>query len=356
MLLSYAIYFGLLILCGVCACLADRRDSKPLLWVIIAALTLVAGLRDYSVGLDTQGYVEMFSYIYRGMFRYAYGLEESFKYICYGILHIIPSASFLLGLLAFMTHAPILLRFWELRKISSLPCMVLFYYMSFYFISLNAVRQFVAVAIIFWGTRYLEQKKILPYVLCICAAALFHRTAVIGLLLLLLNLFQWRDMSRGQKRLYLLVGLCFPVIIILLVKEFEKYSRYLTEVSFDLGLIIPVKIALWLLCLFLMAHSAVYPRFLSGISSAERFELRVSSANYLLALLLAAMAYIFPTFIERISWYFYIYEGVFYGTMLRNTEKETKLPLAGIIFVLIAYGFWRSISHNSQGTMPFLFI
>lgn len=356
MLLSYAIYIGLLILCGVCAWLAERRDSKLFLWVVIAALTLVAGLRDYSVGVDTQGYVNLFSYIYRGMFRYAYGLEESFKYICYGILRIVPNASFLLGVLAFVTHALILLRFWELRKISSLPCMVLFYYMSFYFMTLNVVRQFVAVAIIFWGTRYLGQKKVVPYILCVCAAALFHRTAVIGLLLLLLNLFQWRDLSRGQKRLYILVGLCFPGVIALLVRELGQYSRYLTEVSFDLGLIIPVKIALWLLCLFLMAHSAVYPRFLSGTSRSERFDLRISSVTYLVALLFVAMAYIFPTFVERISWYFYAYEGVFYGSVLRNTEKKTKLPLAGIIFFLVAYGFWRSMSHNSQGTMPFLFI
>ena len=153
MLLSYAIYFGLLIICGIFSCLADRRNSKTFLWGIILSLTLIAGLRAYSVGLDTQNYVEKFSYIYKGQFRYAYGLEESFKYICYGILHVIPNASFLLGVLALITNSCIILRFWELRKIVSFPCMVLFYYMSFYFMSLNGTRQFVAVAILFWGTR-----------------------------------------------------------------------------------------------------------------------------------------------------------------------------------------------------------
>lgn len=159
MLLSYIVYFGLLIECWIFSYFAEKRNRKLLIWVIILSLTMAAGLRAYSVGLDTPSYVEKFSYIYKGMFSYAYGLEESFKYICYGILHVIPNASFLLGLLALITHACIILRFWELRGIASFPCMVVFYYMSFYFMSLNGIRQFVAVAIVFWGTRYLGRKS-----------------------------------------------------------------------------------------------------------------------------------------------------------------------------------------------------
>ena len=139
MLLSYIVYFGLLIECWIFSYFAEKRNRKLLIWVIILSLTMAAGLRAYSVGLDTPSYVEKFSYIYKGMFSYAYGLEESFKYICYGILHVIPNASFLLGLLALITHACIILRFWELRGIASFPCMVVFYYMSFYFMSLNRI-------------------------------------------------------------------------------------------------------------------------------------------------------------------------------------------------------------------------
>ena len=109
MLLSYIVYFGLLIECWIFSYFAEKRNRKLLIWVIILSLTMAAGLRAYSVGLDTPSYVEKFSYIYKGMFSYAYGLEESFKYICYGILHVIPNASFLLGLLALITHACIIL-------------------------------------------------------------------------------------------------------------------------------------------------------------------------------------------------------------------------------------------------------
>ena len=64
----------------------------------------------------------------------------------------------------------------------------------------------------------------------------------------------------------------------------------------------------------------------------------------------------FARLIERISWYFYVYEGVFYGALLKNTERGTKIPISCGIFLLIAYGFWYSLSHDSQGVMPYLFI
>ena len=356
MLLSYAIYFGLLIICGIFSCLADRRNSKTFLWGIILSLTLIAGLRAYSVGLDTQNYVEKFSYIYKGQFRYAYGLEESFKYICYGILHVIPNASFLLGVLALITNSCIILRFWELRKIVSFPCMVLFYYMSFYFMSLNGTRQFVAVAILFWGTRYLGQKKLLRFIICVCIATLFHQTAIVGFLLLLLNVLQWRDLQQRQKNLYILLVLCLPLIVVLLSQKMEQYRRYFSDISINMGLIIPIKLVLWILCLLLMAHSAVYQKYLSEISRSDQFNVRISYVLYIFGLLLSATGYFFPTFIERISWYFYIYEGVFYGALLKNTENGTKIPIGSMIFLLIAYGFWYSLSHNSQGIVPYLFI
>ena len=68
MLLSYIVYFGLLIECWIFSYFAEKRNRKLLIWVIILSLTMAAGLRAYSVGLDTPSYVEKFSYIYKGMF------------------------------------------------------------------------------------------------------------------------------------------------------------------------------------------------------------------------------------------------------------------------------------------------
>lgn len=92
----------------------------------------------------------------------------------------------------------------------------------------------------------------------------------------------------------------------------NRHSRYFSDLSINIGLIVPVKLALWMLCMLLMAHSAMYQEFLSSIHASEKFDVRISYIIYLFGLLLVSLGYFFPTFIERISWYFYVYEGVFY--------------------------------------------
>ncbi len=354
MLLSYTIYFGLLLICIICSHYAEQKNSRLLMLIIVLSLTTVAALRGFSVGIDTQSYVEKFSYIYNGKFRYAYGFEQTFKYICYALLHVVPNMSFLLGTLAFITHSCIVFRFWELRRVASFTCMVAIYFMSFYFMTFNGIRQFVAVAIVFWGTRYLERKKPLQFIICVCAATLFHQTAIICIFLLCFDLLRWKELHRYQRDLYVVIAFSFPVILALLSMELDQYSQYFSKVTLNIGLVIPVKIALLLLSWFLITHSPKYRKFFAEATNSERFSIRTSNINYLLGLLLAALAYFFPTFIERVSWYFYIYEGVCYGSVLKNTERGTKIPLATMIFFLISYGFLYSMINNSQGTMPYL--
>ena len=159
MFTSYVIYIGLLLLCWLFAYQADRFDKKGYAWMIVGLLTLCAGLRGPTVGIDTSNYLNLFNLIHNGLFHLAYGLETSFKIIVYLIMRIVPSGRFVLTLFAFITNWCIIMRFWDLRKLSSFSCMVVCYYMAFYFTSLNAIRQFLAIGIVFYCSRYLERKQ-----------------------------------------------------------------------------------------------------------------------------------------------------------------------------------------------------
>jgi len=56
----------------------------------------------------------------------------------------------------------------------------------FYFHSLNTIRQWVAISIIFFSYKYIENKKILKFLLCVLIAGLFHKTAfLLGILYLI---------------------------------------------------------------------------------------------------------------------------------------------------------------------------
>lgn len=49
----------------------------------------------------------------------------------------------------------------------------------FYFHSLSAIRQGLAISIIFFSYKYIENKKIIKFILCIVIAGLFHKTALL---------------------------------------------------------------------------------------------------------------------------------------------------------------------------------
>lgn len=355
--LSYVIYLGLPAFCWVCAYQASRRDNKKMIWVIIIALSLIAGFRDYSVGLDTMSYVSKFNEIYLDRMEYAYGVETSFKYICYVILKIFPSATFLLTLFAFITNWCIITRFWELRKISSFSCMVVCYYVSLFFMTMNCLRQFVAVGIVFYSTRYLSQKKILPYILGVLIASLFHRSAVIGLILVAVNCLRWKELPRKEKIFYVFSVFLIPVIIYAAAQIISRYARYFSEVSLDFGFMLPAKILLFaatFVYTFMMHSHYSYFRNRQSLEKKDQFEILMTCLCYLTALLLGAMGYIFPM-VNRSSWYFYPFEGVYFGMLMKGKKPLHMVLIGYAVALLLGYNFLRSMQGNSQGTMPYLF-
>ncbi len=355
--MSYIVYVGLAVLCIVFAYLADRHDEKNYIWCIILALCFVAGCRGANVGLDTNGYLNIFIYIRRGQFQYAYGVEESFKYICYAILKIIPSERFILLLMAFVTNWCIITRFWELRKYSSFSCMVLTYYASFYFATMNVARQFCAIALVFYGTRYLVQKRSFRFIFFVAIAALIHRSAIAGLVLLAVNCLRWKELPRYQKRIYIFCALIIPVIAIYAMRILSRYSKYFSSLSLNIGFMVLVKIcflAVTLILIFAMHPQFAYFGIGKEINADDRFVMKLTCISYGMALILAGLGYFF-SYVDRISWYFYLYEGVYFGMLLKGKKASNRIILRYFIAALLCYGFFQSMLHNAQGTMPYAF-
>ena len=59
--------------------------------------------------------------------------------------------------------------------------------MSYCFIFMNGMRQMIGCAILLFSLRYVEERKILPFLLCVVAACGFHMTSVVFLLVYFLG-------------------------------------------------------------------------------------------------------------------------------------------------------------------------
>ena len=235
--------------------------------------------------------------------------------------------------------------------------MVLCYYMAFYFMTFNALRQFVAVGIVFYCTRYLGQKKILPFVCGVLVAVLFHQTAVIGFALLAVNCLRWKELPKRQKVLYIFVVLMIPGFVVIALQMFSRYAKYFAHPTMDIGMMILLKLLFLVgtLIMVFVFHSG-YDYFRNGhlLNSEERYMIRISSVCYVAALLLAALGYIFE-YTERISLYYYLFESVYFGMLLKSKNPANRLMFGYFIAFVIGYGFLYSMTNNSQGTMPYTF-
>ena len=356
MIQTYVIYFGTPLLCGILAKQAAKRDKKIYVWLIIAVLTLISGLRSYQTGLDTYNYLSKISLISAGQPEYAYGFEESFKTICFLLSKISDNSTFYLCVFAFITNALIMLRLWDFRRISSFLWMVLCYYFCFYFMTMNGIRQFCAVAIVFYATRYLNQKRLLPFLAGVIIAVLFHRSALVGLIFIVEELWQWNQLNQRQRVVLIFCTAALPLAIIGAFTIGAEYRHYFTYTSFDVGLMIPAKVLFYLITL-IFVHQIYKQMMRSKTTSASMMTPEIIPgicAAYILGLGLTALGYMYAQ-VERIGWYFYLFEGAYLGILQKDETRLNRYVFGGIAALLIGYSFIYSITHNSQGNVPYLF-
>lgn len=89
-----------------------------------------------------------------------------------------------------------------------------FAFLCFYFaISFNITRQFIAVAIIFWGLKFVFQNQFIPFLVVVIVATGFHVSAPIALLVWFLWDHKAGSAIKGKRRLAFLIGVAVLVLL-----------------------------------------------------------------------------------------------------------------------------------------------
>lgn len=333
--------------------LAQKTQKKIYFWMIIFVLTFIAGCRAYTVGKDTESYIRIFQYLENGMWNWVHG-EIGFKWFSRTFLTVFNNYTLLLLFYAFVTNVLIILRLWDFRKISSFSMMVVCYYISFYFMTMNIMRHCFAIAIVFYATRYLEQKRYLRFLCSIGIATLFHTSSLIGIGFIALDFFQWHYLNRKQKVFLGTAILLSPVIIIFILKAAAGYEHYFnttSEASF--GFMIIAKVAIYVFGLFLFYKVRPSKIGSNNYIECDIYNMRCVKLYYLLGLLLTSLGYFF-LYMDRIGLPFYLFECVFFG-MLVKINKEKQI-FSIVLVLLLSYVFITNLISNGQGVLPYFFV
>lgn len=209
--------------------IGEKSIRSDTIYVALTYLVLfiLAALR-YQIGTDYKNYETAFEMYYcQSMDPYWMNFEPGFIALNKVLAMVTDDVQLLIAIASLIT----IFFFAKTYKDNSndvLFSIFLFITLYFYFSSFNIVRQGMAMAIVFWGTRDILERKPVRYAIKIALASMFHTSSLIMLPFYLLAI------SRARIGLYIfsggisLLGMCFyDQIMAMVVKILPKYAVYL---------------------------------------------------------------------------------------------------------------------------------
>ncbi len=213
--------YGLLtLIMAVCGSVAARREPlyvgksglyaenerflQPEIIIIIASFTFVFGCR-YGVGVDFFHYLS----------NYVNSADERFEILFRGISAVLRKLGFgypmFFSVWAFLQITLFYYTFKHQRFL--LPLLAFFLIIGHGYMSwMNTIRQEIAAGVFLVSLKYLDERKLWKYLLCVVIACCFHKASVI--LVALYPLFLWKKDLFGKIKWQLLIYVVALIISI----------------------------------------------------------------------------------------------------------------------------------------------
>lgn len=222
-------YLLLLLLCAIAF-----PKAKVFVAVALIYMTFLALFRDVTVGTDTMGYEADF----HSLWTLKYGSDTIYHnweigYMACILLFKVFSDDYMLFIS--LTFIPLWIGFLKFVRDSHVNWSValfVFYTLGFYFLSFNAMRQLMVVALILASFPLLHKCKYKEFsIFVIIISYLFHKSEMMMLLLIPLHYYSLRQTMLSKK--YLNIALFISFVF------FYIGNRYLKDIFFLLLLFLP---------------------------------------------------------------------------------------------------------------------
>lgn len=189
------IYIVLLLLTTLFAYFADRqfytyrRQSIFFIIAIVVLYTIIAGFRDFGIGIDTNIYIEEYfntakSLVSLKEFLSIESMDKGFLFLCWLSSLISSDKQMVLVVVELWIIAFTMLGVYMLKRDHGMKIwiFVFVYFFMFFGYSINLMRQFCAMSILFWGFVWLRNGNWKVYALTQLAAYCFHSSSVVFIL------------------------------------------------------------------------------------------------------------------------------------------------------------------------------
>lgn len=384
-----AIYIISFIISCICMKISEKYKKNRGVYLIFLFFALcipclIAGLRLYLVGTDTnvyvkplfrfatntENYLRFLTLSWQGVneMKYVDNFEKGFSLLVYVMAKITGNFQLLLFIIHILIILPL---YFGLKKFKSLEnskwFAMLVFYLMFFNTSLNAIRQYIGIAWVFWGTSCLlnEEDGKIKFFLSILVACLFHNASILGLVIYLIYLIIGYNkkekkvvvkMSQYVFSINTFVILFLIIFSILLISNstliakildflnLSYYGNYINgNVHFALSSIIEM-----------------LPIILLLILCGKKFIKKYDNAyfliiNYLLNYIIAQLSSV-NIYAQRIGFIFSIFNIVFFAELVDSFEKKTYKTLFKILLIIYMLIFWyyNFVIEGRGETIPYI--
>ena len=224
----------------------------------------------------------------------------------------------------------------------------------YYFISLNTIRQFIAMSIVIYATKYIIQNKIIKFLIFLAIASLFHTSILIYIVLIFL-----RKINLSRKRVAIIgvgvIGIYFVgqsgvlINIIKMVLSNTKYITHLGHYEYMVG----EQFELFTLALNVLVLLTFY---LTGIDGKKDVKFNFYLNIQIVTVVICSLMSIVPL-MERIYWMFSFFQILSIPYVLRNAKKKKIVGslVIGIYVIYSAYCIYDIFILKDHQVFPYTF-
>lgn len=182
------IYYYLLLVLLVILCFLTKSENKTrkktAVVMIVILLTVLAGLRHYTIGNDTVIYMNSFNRIT------SYGVEVfdsshfelGYNYLVLFVTSLGISFNGFLFIVSLIMNIGVGVFIYKYSK-QPMFSFILFILLRLFFCEMNIVREFLAITIFLGSMRFIEERKFIKFLLMVIFASFFHSSAMFTIII-----------------------------------------------------------------------------------------------------------------------------------------------------------------------------
>ena len=339
------VYLGATLLSGLIYFLLDKISKRRTIVKIIIALLpmlIVSAIR-YDVGWDYLDiYTNGFFLIGAGHMPY-YFSEIPFDWLV-KIIYIISNQNpdwlfFVCSTITFVFLA----KSCKEQSVNIVFSIILIFLIRYYFLTLNIVRQGIAMSIILYSLKFIKEKNLKKYLLTIILASCFHLMSLIYIPIYFICQLDWK---KKKNAIMLILIPIVGMILYIVVMNNTKYGNYI-------GSQYQGNQFLW--------HEIILSGTVLVLATIERKNITVNkeyfNIYYILQIItfIAAICSRFLPVADRIVWLFYMQNIFLIPIIIKNIKHLDKklLVLIALIAIMSINVYAQVILTDSYNIIPY---